>query len=165
MSANTLIRPALGEQVELGTLYDARLDKFLSHSIINEPLLETVVTSHDINTTEVVVGENDTLKERFNKMAIPTDLQTSIVTGIASVKGAARYLKHKKQASFPIVHRALYQTITTKLEKLNFASESTRELLDFGGLETGNATHLGKFDSTDATGVSDGFPVYDNLQS
>jgi GTPase SAR1 family protein len=142
MSANTLIRPALGEQVELGTLYDARLDKFLSHSIINEPLLETVVTSHDINTTEVVVGENDTLKERFNKMAIPTDLQTSIVTGIASVKGAARYLKHKKQASFPIVHRALYQTITTKLEKLNFASESTRELLDFGGLETGNATHL-----------------------
>ena len=46
---------------------------------------------------------------------------------------------------------------------VNFASESIRESLDFGGLETGNATHLGEFDSTDTTRAPDDFPVQQSL--
>lgn len=141
MATHTVVRPALGQQVELGTLYDAANDKFLSQSILNEPMLEAVVHTADIHNTETKFGTNDSLKERFSIMGISPDLQSSIIAGLISTGGSSKYLK-QKQAAFPTVHRAIYHTITTKQEKLNFASESIRESLDFGGLETGSATHM-----------------------
>jgi hypothetical protein len=141
MSSNTLRRPALGQTAALGTLYDARSDKFLSQSLLRGTLPESAANSVNINKIDMAYSSNDTFKEKFNKMGINTELGSSFLAGLVDVQGSGRYLAQKR-STFPTAHLALHYIITTKEEKLNFASGSTSDYLDFDRLETGLATHV-----------------------
>ncbi|KAF9769215.1 hypothetical protein IL306_013376 [Fusarium sp. DS 682] len=89
-------RPALGQQVPIGTLYDARLDQFLPSTILppNPPqgaILRTPCPLPQQLQDGAGVGSDHA--SRFREMGIGRNLAASILSGLIDLKGSANFLK------------------------------------------------------------------------
>jgi hypothetical protein len=69
----------------------------------------------------------------LEKLEMNNELRASLLAGMVKPQGAAKHLSQKRDA-LPTVRRALYHTVTTKQETLNFSSASLKSLLDFSSL-------------------------------
>ncbi|KAG5798413.1 hypothetical protein H9Q69_002561 [Fusarium xylarioides] len=91
-----VVRPALGQQVAIGTLYDARVDQFLSSSILPpNPPQGTVLRSscQPSHQRQSVIHQGSSHASRFNAMRIDGNLAASILSGLIDLKGSANFLK------------------------------------------------------------------------
>ncbi|KAK5199158.1 hypothetical protein LTR92_001631 [Exophiala xenobiotica] len=138
---STLKRASLGQGATIGGLYDARRDVFLSGSLVDGDIPEDAVTHVTVDQSKTSVGKNASLKQKLEKLEMNNELRASFLAGMVKPQGAAKYLSQKRDA-LPTVHRALYHTVTTKQETLDFSSTSLKSLLDFSSLSEGAATHV-----------------------
>ncbi|KAH8679594.1 hypothetical protein BGZ60DRAFT_369431 [Tricladium varicosporioides] len=143
MSAETLKRPALGQQAKLGMLYDARTDNFLPYSMLKGAPLNEAVNSIEIHPKHQTLTSNNTYKDTFNKMCISSDLGGSILAGFINPEGSGAYLLKTEEDTALNVHQALHYTISTVQESLNFSASNFKELLSSDQLPaTIFATHM-----------------------
>jgi ribosome biogenesis GTPase A len=138
---NTIKRPALGETAVLGTLYDARRDRFLPYSILAETLPEGCVTVVPSGQLFRAIITTDTLKEKFDTFEMNPDLIASFLGGFLHTQGSGGYLNHSRETGL-IAHRALLSTYKTIDEKLNFMGGDLKDHLELSILEAGHATHI-----------------------
>ena len=97
MSNNIVKRPALGQVAGLGTLYDARTDRFLPRSLLQELPPVSAVTMTDINTFEIKLSRSDDYQDRFDKLDINPELGASFLAGLVEVEGF-RLLLDRREA-------------------------------------------------------------------
>ncbi|KAF5566305.1 hypothetical protein FNAPI_1222 [Fusarium napiforme] len=91
-----IVRPALGQQVAIGTLYDARVDQFLPSSVLPpNPPQGTVLRSSCQPSRQLQSGihQGSDHASRFNAMRIDGNLAASILSGLIDLKGSANFLK------------------------------------------------------------------------
>ncbi|KAI0117447.1 hypothetical protein F4814DRAFT_448448 [Daldinia grandis] len=136
-----LFRPALGEQVPFGRLYDARTDQFLSQSLLKEggQILQTSSTTDQL--LEVNVMFNDSYQAKFDLMNIGADLGASILAKLIKPKGASMYLDVPRQR-YGMMHAAIHHKVISTREKFNVMHPRNQVAVDWealGGLE---ATHF-----------------------
>jgi hypothetical protein len=135
-------RPALGQMAGLGWLYDARNDRFLSASVLNEsPLTEPIVSQTNTSITNAQFSTSEDLKDKFANFGIDNNLGASYLSGLIQADGAARYLAESIDTR-SLVHESLYYTMTTVHERLNLHAPEIRNALDFMQLASGQATHI-----------------------
>ena len=118
-------RPVLGQWAELGSLYDARTDTFVSRSLLKSALPAMAVTVTENPTSEIQLSFNDSYKERLSKMKIGAELGASFLSGLINVDGAANYLKDTRNSN-SLEQASIHYIITTVEEKLSFASPELR---------------------------------------
>jgi predicted GTPase/D-ribose pyranose/furanose isomerase RbsD len=137
MAHGILGRPALGQIAELGSLYDARTDTFISRSIFNGAPPAGTIDDIPHHSTDISTVNVRSFKEQCAQFEVGDELGASILAGLVQVNGCARYLSVRKAA-----HTLLRCSITTVEEQLNLAASEIRESLAFPVLDTDIATHL-----------------------
>jgi len=138
-----LLRPALGQIARLGTLYDARTDNFLPVCILNRKAPDSAITRTEKTTTEFDFSADGSLKERFNKMGLNTDLQASYLGGFVNAEGSGRYLnKPHDQDTGDVVEVSMYHRLTVMEESLEVRSKEVTDFLDLEHIQGGIATHV-----------------------
>ncbi|KAM0353064.1 hypothetical protein ACHAPU_001952 [Fusarium lateritium] len=134
-------RASLGQEVALGTLYDARLDQFLSGFILppNAPRgsVLTIPCTHALqheNSTSV----GSTHAARFEAMGIDHKLAASVLSGLVEPKGSATFLKdgHPDKLNFFGAVRHIYNT---REERLNL---NEPRFLDVASVGDYRSTHV-----------------------
>ncbi|RKL39912.1 hypothetical protein BFJ72_g6641 [Fusarium proliferatum] len=91
-----IIRPALGQKVAIGTLYDARVEQFLPSSILPpNPPQGTVLRSSCLPSRQRQSGihQGSGHASRFSALRIDGNLAASILSGLIDLKGSANFLK------------------------------------------------------------------------
>ena len=131
-------RPAFGQTVAIGTLYDARNECFLFGSIFDKGLQLEQIT---IQKTTCKVVDNDTYKDNFKSMGVGNDFGASIIAGLVVPDCAGRVL-HEKSNSRNILSAAIHHEILTVREKLVPASSGIGELGGTSFAGNSNATHI-----------------------
>ena len=137
-------RPSLGQIAELGDLYDARTDSFLSLSALNASPPPSTLSRIDNPSSELEFTNKDTYAEKFNKMKLNAELGASFLCGFVSVNGSGRYLSETRTSSRIMQVSCLYN-VTTVREKLNFTAFTDPELkshLNFDVIQSGTGTHI-----------------------
>jgi len=138
-----IVRPALGQIARLGTLYDARADNFLPVCILNAKVPDSVVTRTEKITTEFEFSVDGSMKERFNKMGLNTDLQASYLGGFVNAEGSGRYLnKVHARDTGDVVEVSMYHRLTVMEESLEVRSKEVADFLDLDNIQGGFATHV-----------------------
>jgi len=135
------LRPALGQIAKLGTLYDARTDIFLPICILNAKAPRSVITRTEKTITEFDFSADDSLKGRFSKMGLNTDLQASYLSGFVNVEGSGRHL-NKIQNTGGAVEVSMYHRVTVMEESLEVRSREIADFLALDYIEGGFATHV-----------------------
>ncbi|KAF5625550.1 hypothetical protein F25303_11282 [Fusarium sp. NRRL 25303] len=91
-----VIRPALGQKVAIGTLYDARVDQFLPSSILPPNLPRGIVLRGILppaNQLQNWMSEGSDHASRFRAMRVDDNLAASILSGSIDLEGSANFLK------------------------------------------------------------------------
>ncbi|KAN0070519.1 hypothetical protein V8E54_011388 [Elaphomyces granulatus] len=138
---NLYLRPALGQTVCIGTLYDARKDHFSHISLLDSNLPTDGIIATAITGKFVHISYIDSYEEKFKQMGIEAALAGSLLAGFVHPLGAGRYL-NQKQDGTETLHGAIYSKITTVEEKLNFMSSGLRSRLASTTLRSSEATHM-----------------------
>ncbi|KAM0227936.1 hypothetical protein ACHAPO_011144 [Fusarium lateritium] len=89
-------RPALGQEVAIGTLYDAKRDQFLPASILPLSVPEGIITRSQCQPSQqhdVVWSVGATHKDRFALMGIDANLAASVACDLNVPQGSGMFLK------------------------------------------------------------------------
>ncbi|KAK6948118.1 hypothetical protein Daesc_009882 [Daldinia eschscholtzii] len=138
-----LSRPALGEHVPFGTLYDARTDKFLSQSLLKKDgqiSKESSSVPRD-RPPEVKIVFSDSYQSRFDLMDIGPDLGASILARLVEPKGAGAYLNTPQQGE-GILYAAIHHKVVSSREKFNVMRYRNQAAVDWEALTNPSATHF-----------------------
>ncbi|KAH8808796.1 hypothetical protein F5884DRAFT_753313 [Xylogone sp. PMI_703] len=139
--ATDLTRPALGQLASIGTLYDARIDSFLSTSLFNSELPDDAIQKSTSKQNTVQLSYEDTFEEKFEKLGIATELGASILAGFISPQGSSHYLAERSDNNY-MLQGALYVTMRTVQEQLNFEYSALRSHLTSSIINGNEATHI-----------------------
>lgn len=140
MAHNAIERPALGQYVDLGTLYDARSDTFIAQSLLSD-LPESAVSLSGNSTSHLQVMSMDTYREKFNNLKIGPELGASFLSEMFDVARAAMYL-HDKRRSASIEQASIQYAITTAEERVNFGNPELASYIDLSTIQGSGATHV-----------------------
>ncbi|CAJ0550915.1 Ff.00g108450.m01.CDS01 [Fusarium sp. VM40] len=117
-------RPSFGQIVPIGTLYDARVDKFLEASILpaNPPPEAITIIQNPSGefSTKYAFRPNHT--SRFMAMNIDNNLAASVISGLIEPRGPAAYLNEGNSAQDRLC-RIIYHTRLGYTESLNLGSD------------------------------------------
>jgi GTPase SAR1 family protein len=141
MSGNMFWRPALGQIVNIGTLYDARNERFLPSSLLSEPLPPDAIDVMHTPKTDISVSYVDTYEEKFDKLGLSPELSAAILAGLVAPGGSGHYLSDERDSS-NILHAAMYHKITTVQQKLNLMSGILKGCLALTSIRSSEATHV-----------------------
>ncbi|OBS25900.1 hypothetical protein FPOA_06434 [Fusarium poae] len=89
-------RPALGQEVAIGTLYDAKRDQFLPASILPHSAPEGIISRLPCEISQqhnIVSSVGATHKDRFNLMDIDSNLAASVTCDLIVPQGSGMFLK------------------------------------------------------------------------
>ncbi|KAK3294226.1 uncharacterized protein B0H64DRAFT_343451 [Chaetomium fimeti] len=143
MAVGELIRPALGQTAELGALYDARNDTFLSHphshTLFRHAPPSDAVAIRPCRLTDVRILEVRNFKEKCAQLGVDVELGASILAGLVRVDGCAQYLASHNATHG--AHASLRYNVTTIDEVLNLATPGIKDQFAFSTLDTDIATH------------------------
>lgn len=85
-------RPAFGETAAVGTLYDAKTDKFLASSILKSELAPGVTVREKLGRKDVQLSYYTSYADKFKRLAIGPELGASILCGSVTPGGAGCFL-------------------------------------------------------------------------
>lgn len=134
MLPGTLQRPALGQKVDLGTLYDGRTDSFVPRSLFRENPAAAMVSITENRSRDAKTVKASSLKDKLDHLGIKPHLAASLMAGLAPVAGCGHYLHSTMKTT------AMKLTFTTSCEMLNL--EQIRNSLALDVLEADIATHV-----------------------
>lgn len=141
MAQNSIQRPALGQRADLGFLYDARTDTFVSRSLFNGALPEAIVSLTSNYASQIHILPSDSYQGKLNNLKIGPELGVSVLSGMVSVAGAAEYLGDLRNSNL-IEQSSIRYVITTIEEKLNFSNPELRAYLSLDPIQGSGATHV-----------------------
>jgi GTP-binding protein EngB required for normal cell division len=134
-------RPALGQKVALGALYDAKLDIFHPGSILTGVPPTGAVTERSAEKTNTSVTIGGTYRERHNALDIQGDTAASILAGLIKPQGSGVYLRNASSDRL-ILCGAIHHHVSTVQEKLNFMAPELHNHLDLDLLQNRDSTHV-----------------------
>jgi GTPase SAR1 family protein len=142
-SSSVLRRPALGQLAQIGTLYDARRDEFLSRSILSGSTADTVVVGSDVDQVHVSTSQNGSYAARAKLFDLEPGLAASYICGLAGAPGFLDYLADDEDGMGSTC-RVLLCSYISKHSKLNLMHPDLRSDLDLAILqqEGSSATHI-----------------------
>ncbi|KAL4799511.1 hypothetical protein BDV19DRAFT_385279 [Aspergillus venezuelensis] len=142
---NALKRPSLGQTAQIGALYDARTDTFLTESLIptQTAIPPSAILSTSLDKIETSIIKTGNVSETLKAFQIERELGASILaeTVIPKISGSGKYLSRQRDDE-STVHRAAVHTVTTRAQQLNFMGGDLRNLLDLSVLQRTRATHV-----------------------
>jgi hypothetical protein len=116
-------RPALGANVGLGMLYDARIDSFLSDSALSRAQEHNDTHVDWQRGTTAVLCDSDNITKKFRILNLSPPQAASYLAGFVKHEGSGMFLAPSKPASGEeIVYHALHFTTSTVREQLNLAT-------------------------------------------
>lgn len=124
MDLRDLICPALGDEVPLGALYDARSDTFFP--VPSEDLPEDVKDIKPIGKSTARLTKANTIRDKITALGIAPKLGASILAGLAPDKVYAPYLNHRNGCQPNAAQASLHYTIKTGEEELKPYTNSNR---------------------------------------
>ena len=133
-------RPALGQNVAIGALYNARKDQFLADNLLNPNLPEVAFQLVDQNKVDATFSYGDTYRKRFETLGMPSALAGSILAESVLCGGASRYLAEPREGHF--IHAALQHTVNTCNQTLNFHFGGLRDHLTSTTVSNPDVTHM-----------------------
>ncbi|KAL2076230.1 hypothetical protein VTL71DRAFT_1173 [Oculimacula yallundae] len=134
-------RPAFGEIAAIGSLYDARNERFLSGSFFDRTLPIESVSETPIHTNTCDFTQNDTNEENFKATGVGHDFGASILAGLLSPKGAGRVLLEKR-GSGQVLCAILHHRFLTIREKLDPTSPGVEGCRALSFVDNRDATHV-----------------------
>lgn len=140
MSSPFVIRPALGQRVKLGNLYDARTDTFIPASLFQHDLTPDMVQTMHMPSTDITITKGDTYLDKFGALGIVGDLAASFLAGFVEVSGSSRYLLDNRQTN-SVIQSCLRFKITALDEEIDFSNSSVKEMVASDALKT-DGTHI-----------------------
>ena len=141
MSQNHIRRPVLGQRVDLGTLYDARVDRFVERSLLSGPFPEATAIIIENPTSQLKRISSDSYSRKFDNLKISTELGASWLSGMFDVAGAAEYLKDERSSTF-IEQTSIQYSITTVDERLGFGNPELMPYITLDSIQGSGATHV-----------------------
>lgn len=132
--------PALGQNVAIGTLFDARKDQFLPDSLLNPHLPEAAFQIVVQNKANVAVSYGDGYRKRLEGIGMHPILAGSIMADSVRCGGSGRYLAEAHEGC--TLHAALYHTVNTCNQELNPDFRELRNYLESGTITSPDATHM-----------------------
>ncbi|XP_058628492.1 neoverrucotoxin subunit alpha-like [Onychostoma macrolepis] len=115
---NLIKTAALGRSFELGMLYDCRKDALIPGIRLwnNEDLEKNFSSRNQINTSFDITA-SDSIKDKSNLLNVGGELKLSLLSGLISVSGAAKYLNDTK-TSFKQERLTLLYHSSSRFEEL-----------------------------------------------
>lgn len=137
---NLTQRPALGQIASIGSFYNARNDSFLPLSLLNQNLPSDGLVRTRVEETVVNVSYDDSFEAKFDRMGIGAELGGSILAGLVDLSGSC-YLGETRESN-QIFQAALHYKMTSKQERLDFASSQVKDCLALTVLKNSEVTHV-----------------------
>lgn len=134
-------RQAFGRNGSIGSLYDARTDKFEGGKLFDRSLPSSMVETTDSAKSEYIVDENKSLKETFNKLNVDASLKLSLMAGLIKVDGSAKYLTQTKTDN-KTVRVTFMLNLRTKQDNLQISRHDLCDYFSKNALDNQDATHF-----------------------
>jgi len=138
---NHILRPALGHVTSIGTLYDAKRDRFLNQSLLNREVPSGVVPLQEKKNVDIQVSYGDSYAENFMAMKVGPDLAASLLSGLVQPDGVGRHLIQKPESG-RILQAFVHHAITVAAEKLDLMNTEIRKHISPTPLQTSAVTHV-----------------------
>ncbi|KAK0714525.1 hypothetical protein B0H67DRAFT_664020 [Lasiosphaeris hirsuta] len=141
MSANSHRRPALGENVPLGTLYDARTDTFLPQCRLMAGTIppESLTVSPEAKV-DIKICAGPSRMDKFGLLGFHHDLIASLIAGCVQSHGITKYLDIGRQPDGGSTAALLYRLST--LTELLTIGAAGGVAFDLEALRAAEATHV-----------------------
>jgi hypothetical protein len=141
MSARGLIkRQAIGRSGSIGSLYNIRTDQFEPGNLFNVGLPQSFIKTTDCANVSYSHDSHNSQKETLNNLNIETYLKISLMAGLFSLEGPAKYLNQTKTDSKTVRKTFIYKA-ETKQEDLLVSSKNLREYFSPDAFTNPDATH------------------------
>ena len=155
--SGTLELPCLGRPFQLGMLYDCRNDSLVpGKTLWNEELLKDALSETPQPSSEFEIIAEDTTTDKMSSLGVEGNLSLSILGGLISVNGSAKYVEdHKSSSNHARV--TLKYASTSKFQQLTMKQLATSNIQYPEVFDEGTATHV-------VTGVlfgADAFFIFD----
>uniref|UniRef100_A0A673KI20 Verrucotoxin subunit beta-like n=1 Tax=Sinocyclocheilus rhinocerous TaxID=307959 RepID=A0A673KI20_9TELE len=141
MSLNSSVS-ALGRPFQLGMLYDCRKDALIPGITLWDPekLQQSLRTRPQINT-DFKVTASDSIEDKSSLLNIDGSLKLSLLGGLVSVTGAAKYLNDTKK-SFRQQRLTLHYHSTCRFEELTMSHLAPENIIHQLVFDNDTATHV-----------------------
>uniref|UniRef100_A0A8C1NCY1 Fibronectin type-III domain-containing protein n=1 Tax=Cyprinus carpio TaxID=7962 RepID=A0A8C1NCY1_CYPCA len=133
---------ALGRPFQLGMLYDCRKDALIPGITLWDPekLQQSLRTRPQINT-DFKVTASDSIEDKSRLLNIDGSLKLSLLGGLVSVTGAAKYLNDTKK-SFRQQRLTLHYHSTCRFEELTMSHLAPENIIHQLVFDNDTATHV-----------------------
>ena len=139
-SDETITRQAIGRHGFIRSLYDVRTDRFEGTNLFNREVPSSYISTADCAYTTYIVDENESQRATFNKLNIDGTMKVSLMAGLISIEGSAKYLNQTKTNSRTVrVTHLLHMKTKKQHLHINMTDLSNYFLSD--ALQNSNATH------------------------
>ena len=136
-----ITRRALGRSGQLGDLYNARVDDFLTENIFGNALPKSVVRAEDCRDVTFKFDRLNNYSSTFSNLEIEAELKLNILSGILKVEGHGRYMSNisKSANSYKITLSLL---VNRKREVLQISYEELAKYICDKAFLNSSATHV-----------------------
>jgi len=135
-------RPALGQAVGLGALYDVRTDTFTRKSLFTDGPPDGAVDIKKIMVTNLQLHRGSSLKDRFSHLGVGLDLGVSFLAGLIPVNGYGHYLNDSQSNDQRHLPSSIHCTRPTIEEELNVTAPGIKESISLTAVDMDAATHV-----------------------
>ncbi|KAK1241432.1 hypothetical protein MKX08_001406 [Trichoderma sp. CBMAI-0020] len=133
--------PALRRVAQIGTLYDAKADKFLQASILPSSLLTSYILARPASVTDITVSKCASYMDVFEDLHIDEDTAANILAGSHDLQGAAVFIRDYTDRSSE--HRAaIIHHVSTVHQTLSNVIEAFKSCSDLTPLGISDCTHV-----------------------
>ncbi|KAK6449738.1 hypothetical protein FP744_10005988 [Trichoderma asperellum] len=133
--------PALRRVAQIGTLYDAKSDKFLQASILPSDRLTSYISTQPTSVTEITLSKCASYMDVFKDLHIDKNTAVNILAGFLDLQGAAVFLRDFTPNSGEF-RAAIVHNVSTVQQTLNDMTEAFRSCSDLTLLGENDCTHV-----------------------
>ncbi|KAL7912004.1 hypothetical protein GGI35DRAFT_303913 [Trichoderma velutinum] len=133
--------PALRRVAEIGTLYDAKTDRFLNASILSRGLSDIYVSTEQTPQTDTTISRCASYGDVFKDLHIDDATAVNILSGIIELQGAAVFLRDFVPSS-GTERAAVIHEVSTMVQTLANLTEAFNSSGDSAPLQTNDCTHV-----------------------
>lgn len=133
--------PALRRIAQIGTLYDAKADKFLQDSILPSDLLASYVLTQPISVTDITLSKCASYMDVFKDLHIDEDTAVNILAGLLDLHGADVFVRDFTPGSGEL-RAAIIHRVSTVQQALSDVIEAFKSYSDLTPLGKNDCTHV-----------------------
>jgi hypothetical protein len=146
---NATLRPALGEVAEVGALYDAATDSFLTSIFGSQSCPKEVLSRRPAKAKAVIhTIATDTYQDKFGLLSLSPDLGASVLGRLVAVdsrsdivSGSRTYLARQRKTNAAAQAALVYRLLTVR-ESTGRRPRISKSSIDLKALQGTRATHV-----------------------